>query len=787
MTSNALMNAVLSMDSYNRFHNISLKVASTQIGNYTLQNIVLPSGYIENSFVAAAYSASDGSTIVSYRGTDANADISDWGIGIGTPFSYQFLAALDFYNSVVDAGSNPAFNIDPDAISLTGHSLGGGLAGIVAAFHGINAEIFANMPFELSVENAYSYIQAFDQPFDPDNDYSVDIYSDPELYDTVLNAKSLIFGNSSPWSPLISNNIHGFAIDSEFLENLRHLQSTTVEKLDIGTSPIDPLDPIDIFERHNMAMHTLLLWEQGNNYSGWEEVAPILWETYNDNDIGAAIGFIKENNIVLGTGVDESGDQMATAIAYSVIDEGVRPFGDTAVDAFFGDASDLGTLVASDLAEYIHPELQQNITTAFVQYAGLLAKHAIQNSSIYEQGILTLHEDNMSFSINLSVEKWAFNSTNFTPLGRDDLVNSIATQFVSQSEFNDALSWYTTTNQSIFSGTNLIGSVNLVLQEIGNAPAPALDVAAGQIDMIVALAGHGADAADRGNSDDLLLGSGWNEALLGREGSDILLGGQGNDQLFGGSGDDYLLGSDGNDVLIEETGNNVLIGGAGNDVIIGGFDDNVIDAGAGNDIITVMGHGTISTGAGEDLVWLQVFDEDYRQIVLTDGGISDSIVWNGHALNGADWVVIEEETLSITEGGSTWEWSISKAAHLDEHGIIYDWEDGWDVLTVFLPDKSEIRIEDFSSGDYGIYLEAGTEQAAIANSSTPRGYFANDASVVGPDGNIPNLGEEGITPEIDYIDVQWFYLNNTVLPESIYALNNPGNITIPLTLAEWLV
>ena len=47
------------------------------------------------------------------------------------------------------------FTADPFAagITLTGHSLGGGLAGYVASLYGKSAEIFDNMPFELASAN----------------------------------------------------------------------------------------------------------------------------------------------------------------------------------------------------------------------------------------------------------------------------------------------------------------------------------------------------------------------------------------------------------------------------------------------------------------------------------------------------------------------------------------------------------------------------------------------------------------------------------------------------------
>ena len=65
---------------------------------------------------------------------------------------------------------------------------------------------------------------------------------------------------------------------------------------------------------------------------------------------------------------------------------------------------------------------------------------------------------------------------------------------------------------------------------------------------------------DGGGGDDMLSGEGGNDTLYGNEGNDWVSGGDGNDELHGGPGDDTLGGYLGDDTLI---------GGAGNDTLIG--------------------------------------------------------------------------------------------------------------------------------------------------------------------------------------------------------------------------
>jgi thioesterase domain-containing protein len=73
------------------------------------------------SFYAAAYQDASGNIVISYRGTDAPHDVvTGWTGGAGFQTRQAELAA-QFYHQVKQAY--------PDAtITLTGHSLGGGLA-----------------------------------------------------------------------------------------------------------------------------------------------------------------------------------------------------------------------------------------------------------------------------------------------------------------------------------------------------------------------------------------------------------------------------------------------------------------------------------------------------------------------------------------------------------------------------------------------------------------------------------------------------------------------------------
>ncbi len=97
---------------------------------------------IAANFYAAAYQDSSGGIVISYRGTDDPvSDSVGWLGGAGFQTAQAELAA-EFYYQVKQAYPGAT-------ITLTGHSLGGGLAGLIAKLTGSTACVIDNMPFEL--------------------------------------------------------------------------------------------------------------------------------------------------------------------------------------------------------------------------------------------------------------------------------------------------------------------------------------------------------------------------------------------------------------------------------------------------------------------------------------------------------------------------------------------------------------------------------------------------------------------------------------------------------------
>jgi hypothetical protein len=92
--------ALLSLDSYNRGYNPGIPglgdAPGTQVGNWTILDIDLPTGSEAAGFYAAAYQDASGNIVISYRGTDdptIGADLNAWMGGAGFETAQARMAA----------------------------------------------------------------------------------------------------------------------------------------------------------------------------------------------------------------------------------------------------------------------------------------------------------------------------------------------------------------------------------------------------------------------------------------------------------------------------------------------------------------------------------------------------------------------------------------------------------------------------------------------------------------------------------------------------------------------
>ncbi len=371
-----LMRAILAMDTYNRGYNASIILTNNSIGKAQIKTVtasngsqvILDSGIITNSsnpddrldedidFYALAYDY-NGKTVISYRGTDnlTRDFYHGYGVGFGLPDADQGEMAFEFYNLVAYLDNNNTA-IDPRLanISVTGHSLGGGLAGLVGATYNKNGDLFDNMRFEAAAMNIETSILGNS------------------------NFSNIVYRGLTPWDAIITDDVdtsklHTYSLNGELLDFQRNLQITPETEYSLPGNPV--LDPSlfpDKLEAHSIAgliIHMFSLTEV--NSSDWEYASPYFWPVLFDNSFAQHIG-----------AADSS--KLNTKIAYSAIDEGTRVFGDTAIRALYNDANDLGEGLKE--ASHLHV-YAEDVSKIFVHYAGLLALNKIE----YDKTAATTH------------------------------------------------------------------------------------------------------------------------------------------------------------------------------------------------------------------------------------------------------------------------------------------------------------------------------------------------------------------------------------------------------------
>ena len=136
--------AILSLDSYNRGYDAGVDLPDTdhQIGSALILDDSLQ--LLGTSTKTAGFYASsylwNGEKVISYRGTDnynpfaLDSDLwNGWLAGAGFNQASQAQLAIKYYEQV--AGVTSLDQLPAATVTLTGHSLGGGLAGITVTVY----------------------------------------------------------------------------------------------------------------------------------------------------------------------------------------------------------------------------------------------------------------------------------------------------------------------------------------------------------------------------------------------------------------------------------------------------------------------------------------------------------------------------------------------------------------------------------------------------------------------------------------------------------------------------
>ncbi|GAB5469822.1 MAG: hypothetical protein Kilf2KO_28520 [Rhodospirillales bacterium] len=676
-----LMHAILAMDSYNRGYNAGIdglsSTINTRIGNATIRtnSTIALGGNVDQSsgFYAVAYDY-DGQSIISYRGTDdptglvSGGDIvNGWVIGAGDVTDNQAEWAFAFYNEVA-ADRNGGSRIDPRTadIELTGHSLGGGLAGLVGRVYDKDGHLFDNMPFEAAVEEVFETSSVASQSYNP-------------------ALRTLVYQGETPWAPdLFDEGMQAHAIEGEILHVLRGGQITTENNYDLGNDVNLPGYLSASVARHDMAALAIRLFAEEPDVSSstWKVSAGHFWPVMFDDELAGSIGFDNENlGRLSNDGIYSS--ILRQAIAYSAIDEGTRVFGDTGIRALYDDANDLGRALNVSGAGSAIERHATDISQAFVHLAGQLALNEVLQSD--PQGVEALAgalsysnvPKNRTLTVELADETWerlTGTTDHNADVSRDALMASLLSTASNPADIQQAIRdlWGADTptadafHRVVFATregwTNDLSLLPSTPDPAANAPAATLFVGSAGGELVTGTDSH-----------DLLNGEDGDDTLRGGDGADILIGGRGFD-IADYSRDHADGGSAGISVVEQASLDHfVVIDGYGNaDVIrdvekIAGTtsDDNFdligvnqheIDGGSGRDTVNLYDLEYLRNSPNSyydtDLQeFVSIGDRYYFSKVLDNSDLAADNVISGAATYG-EGLIVSSDSVTDTISGS---------------------------------------------------------------------------------------------------------------------------------------
>ncbi|MGJ4953759.1 hypothetical protein [Bradyrhizobium sp. HKCCYLS20291] len=524
----ALINAVLAMDVYNRGVNAALSVTFDRIGSYQLVagSVVAAA----DNFEAATYQLiGDPSTrIISYRGTDSIADVPAWLGGAGlTGWPTQFPDAEAYYKTWATTAN----------VSLTGHSLGGGLAGYIAALNNKMAYAYDAMPFEFAAEVRYDQLHGFwgaltSHPVDRFNDIHM-VSVSGEVLQYVRAAAPLL---EAPLALLQLGPVAGAVAIAHAAIGISSEQKTV-----LGAGTDLGLDPVKL---HSIALLTMMQWASDNNAQDWKKAAAVLLAPLEDDAIATAVG-------IPAAGVGGAGapaDKMKDMIAYSTVTD-ASGYGNSAVQALFNGGGVLGDSVsAATTATYLKAAgVEKALAEIVVEYSALLAQNHDEVTAStpgvigHEHGVLYQDLAKNLLVADLSSALWSHTDTGSTVdiLGTVALIDAVASVDGEDATLIDmaiGVLWGgKTDNLDWLSAALSDASTSVAIDAVSGVVIAATDGA-----LLIA-----------GGGNDTLFGTANNDLLIGGGGSDVLKGGAGNNILVGGVGATYVYApGDGNDVII---------------------------------------------------------------------------------------------------------------------------------------------------------------------------------------------------------------------------------------------
>lgn len=427
--------------------------------------------------------------VIAYTGTNANkltdTQYANLPATLGTPSS-QVLKAMLLYERIKN---NPLYG---DNITFTGHSLGGGLAGLMAVYFNKTATTFDAAPFEKSALNTNIFgINTLN--------YYKDELARNGYVDTAFNQYndgSFLFPTPSTFATREAN-VTGYHLQGEFLNVTRSSFNTIYggAENEIKTGPT----ALSAFQLHSMVLLSATQWS--SDFASVIQSNPSLLNMVFDKSL-----YFKDDE------TDTEKNFLNFALNSEV--KAVQTGGQGILYHFSNDMFKLGASL-----EGLNQAAQNAIIAQGIEWYYWQSNNYCGQEFFTQSGNLLQYTTAQGAGLDGALNKANLYTSSW--LATLNSAYGLAYMPIIKTDYEQ---W------------NVNGGVNAVTATAKNIDKTQIYI--GQA---------GSDTFKGGNKDDVFFAGG---------GADTLAGGLGNDSLYGGDGEDTYVftGTFGNDIIIDSDG-----------------------------------------------------------------------------------------------------------------------------------------------------------------------------------------------------------------------------------------